>query len=661
MPTIPGNQSESPTPHTNDVPPWVLAGLLFLIALVIGGGVLVLVNRQRILVQRPLDVAENLLLAGNPSQAIRVLESQAETRYDSPLVAVRLAEAHVADQQPAEAIKTLEQAAERWPQDLSLRAALARLYAQSGRPLAALVQRHILLALDAEDSENHLALADAHTALGETKIALQYALKIADVHPTNAHAHAALAQAYAKQGKPKKCLAAYERACKLAPKNPDYALGRAEALALLKRHAVALQQLEQLIQPDKAAPHMLAKLAMAQAKAGQAQAAAKTAKLVRKAHPNQALGLKVFGDVRRELADYEGAAQAYRKALELAPDLPSLHAALARTFLLAGSYPKAVASCNKALQAQPSNTEARNLLIAIHERNGDEAAIHYQRGLLHLAKGHMEAAQKALEKALDLGAKPSKIQLALARVYYEQGDITQAQKALGVVRRRGAQTAETESLRGWLLLEKGEFPGAAQAWRKALRLASNHGEAYLGLAELAKRQGDSGGALTSCDQALALLGHDARSRMRLAEVYADIGEIQAAVDQYQLALDLDPMLAQAASELAALYTADRWRLPEAVVLARRAARLAPTDADAWDVLGWALYHQQDFAEADKALDRALAGRPAMPDALYHKAMICLAQDHTDQARALLERSLTSPLPFTQRKEAEAALEDFRSR
>jgi tetratricopeptide (TPR) repeat protein len=75
----------------------------------------------------------------------------------------------------------------------------------------------------------------------------------------------------------------------------------------------------------------------------------------------------------------------------------------------------------------------------------------------------------------------------------------------------------------------------------------------------------------------------------------------------------------------------------AVEALRRAVALRPDFADAWNELGYALRHQQQYRESLAAYDEALRLRPEFPEALEYLGEAYVQMGRLDDARRVLER------------------------
>ncbi len=93
--------------------------------------------------------------------------------------------------------------------------------------------------------------------------------------------------------------------------------------------------------------------------------------------------------------------------------------------------------------------------------------------------------------------------------------------------------------------------------------------------------------------------------------------------------------------------------------AEAAVALAPGDARAQDLLGWAYHLAGRHAEAEQALVKALALAPDLVSARYHLGSLYASTGRPDPARQHLQRAADLDTGGYYRERAEALLRDLR--
>ncbi|MFK7960506.1 MAG: tetratricopeptide repeat protein [Phycisphaerales bacterium] len=115
------------------------------------------------------------------------------------------------------------------------------------------------------------------------------------------------------------------------------------------------------------------------------------------------------------------------------------------------------------------------------------------------------------------------------------------------------------------------------------------------------------------------------------------------------------------SELESARTAgDAARVTQAIAWIEQAAAAAPRDPSIADSLGWARYHQGQFAEAVPLLERAAAMDDPSPEILLHLGDALWRLDRRDQAAAAWRRGATIAAASGYRSQYEQSFEDLQT-
>lgn len=146
---------------------------------------------------------------------------------------------------------------------------------------------------------------------------------------------------------------------------------------------------------------------------------------------------------------------------------------------------------------------------------------------------------------------------------------------------------------------------AIASFQKALALDPHYVLAYVGLAQAFWRQYDLlkdtrsiDGALEACSRALALNDQLAAAHIAMGMIQAGKGENQRAESEFQIALKLDPLNADAYRELATTYSA-MGRADQAEATYKRALELRHDDWWSVKQLGVFYYNNGKFSEAER--------------------------------------------------------------
>jgi tetratricopeptide (TPR) repeat protein len=227
---------------------------------------------------------------------------------------------------------------------------------------------------------SHELLAQAEAALGrgDTRQAGELAARLLQVEPNHAHAHYLVGVAAMDVRQMPKALEHLHRAASMLPRQPDYAVQFAKALARAHRTGEALQ---------------VANVALALS-------------------PNHALMLDTLGTVYTQCHAHERAASVFRRAVALAPSNPICHFNWATSLLFNGNVDQAESELEACLALAPHYWPAHGVLSRL--RRQSQSSNHIER-LLDLAK-----------QTVGDPAAQMQLNLALAKEYEDLGDYAEA-------------------------------------------------------------------------------------------------------------------------------------------------------------------------------------------------------------------------------------------
>jgi tetratricopeptide (TPR) repeat protein len=213
------------------------------------------------------------------------------------------------------------------------------------------------------------------------------------------------------------------------------------------------------------------------------------------------------------------------------------------------------------------------------------------------------------------------------------------------------------ALRGQTLLAAGDLDGADRAFDAALALYGEHAAAEAGKGWVALRRGDAAAAVAHLERAASWAPANADIAYGAAQARLASGDEAGAVAALQKLLQVQPEHAASANELAFLLARRGESLDLALLLAERAARLAPSP-EVSDTVGFVRWRRGETEAARRAFEAALAERPDYATARYHLALLQQAGGDAPAARASLERALSGG-PFPEAEEARRLLAQLR--
>jgi tetratricopeptide (TPR) repeat protein len=321
------------------------------------------------------------------------------------------------------------------------------------------------------------------------------------------------------------------------------------------------------------------------------------------------------------LAAYNGQrAQGYaQRALQLAPNDPAALRVLARSYVVRGDAPQAVATARRAqagdatrggfelaeiLASVDRSEEAHQELELLRAHGAPQAEIDRRLALLAYNSGDMKEARQRFSELVTSGEGNDAAQLYLADIAAREGD---ADGAIADYRRLydSSVALSARSRAAALLLDK-------SARTEALALlddyAADHPEEEFDLtltkARLLADHGDADGGLAVLSSALERHPQHPQIEYDRAVILEQAGHVHesvAALEQMLNERPDDPTLLNALGYTLADHTLE---LSHAESLIRRALVVMPDNPAALDSLGWVQFRQGDARDATATLERA---------------------------------------------------------
>jgi tetratricopeptide (TPR) repeat protein len=358
--------------------------------------------------------------------------------------------------------------------------------------------------------------------------------------------------------------------------------------------------------------------------------------------PNREMGMQVMGSL-----------------VQVHPDSPAAHIAMAHLAVRAGNLDEALRAADRALALKPEweaaavfkarilisqqdaqaadaffesylkqHPDATNLRMnyarqlidqkqweRAHEQfkrviaeQPDDADAVYAVGLLSLQTNRLDDAEKYLTQALAL--RPDNDQ---ARIYL--GQVAEQRKRYAEAIRWYEQVTasefyfEAQARIGVMIARQGDLP-RARAHLQAIEVANDAQRVQRALAEEqilreAKQYGDAYAAL---NKALAEMPGDKDLLYARALIAEKLNRIDVVEADLREVIKKDPKNAHALNALGYTLTDRTTRYDEAEELLKQALALRPNDAFILDSMGWLQYRRGNHAEAIKYLKRALEVR-----------------------------------------------------
>ena len=276
----------------------------------------------------------------------------------------------------------------------------------------------------------------------------------------------------------------------------------------------------------------------------------------RLAYVNLGLG---FSDAH----EYVKAAEAFRRAIELAPHIAVPHYELGRALAAQGRDAEAATELNRAIELDPASADARDELGALLVRRGAfaDAEARFREantidpsrpttlanlGAVALRQGRADEAVSWFGKAIERSPGTATYHYDLALAEIERGRQDDAVKELQEAIRLDPKLAAAYDDLGVILAQRGDLAGAEARFQESVRLDPARASALANLGGIAASRGQNDAAVTWFQKALAAEPRSTPTRLRLALVLERMGRIDEARREAAEALRLDPQSRDAA-------------------------------------------------------------------------------------------------------------------
>ena len=568
--------------------------------------------------------SEVLLDKGETKKAVELLEQLDKTYAGVPLIKYQLARAYLKNNNVSQAKRVLEQAVSSNPGYLDAVLLLAETNIQTGHSESAIEPLARVLRTNPEQRRAALLLATAYGVLDRSDDAVAVLQEQASRAPKDPQPYAALGLTYLRAKKYDEARQEFEKAAQLDPNNVALVAQLVELDLQQKRFDAARQRIRNHFQ-------------------GKADSA--------DAHFWEARVLAAEGK-------WDGVEAHLRRTLNLDPNFSGAYDLLVQSYIATNKFPQAIKELQDLLAKNPKNSSALMTLALVYERMKDypkerdayEQALaidpNFVPALNNLAFLYSEQLND-LNKAYDLARKAHDLQPqdasagdTLGWVLYKRGDYQQALLIL----QESAQAGENSEIQFHLGMTA-YMMGQTELAKTALRKAVNSADDFEGREEARRRLASlETGKPQSPELPLAQLEatskqqpNDVVSQIQLGEAYQKQGSFDKAATAFEQALKLNPRLTAPTINLAKLYAGPLHDNEKALVYAKKARELAPTDPQTTILLGEVAYQNGNFGWSYSLLQEAARQRRDDPAVLYTLGWSAYAMGKVNEARDLMQK------------------------
>jgi tetratricopeptide (TPR) repeat protein len=486
-------------------------------------------------------------------------------------------------------------------------------------------------------------------------------------------------------------LESLEQAAELAPRDAELLVSVGSLHFTLGNYEAARGHFRRVIELQPRDPEAYTRLGMVCMKLNRIEEMESALGIALELDPDNREALKFLAKTNLENNRVRDAGRLYAKLLDKKPDDVESLLSLGLCFFRGSDRDSARMVYERVLELDPFNSTARENLIQLGHKveqpslsltgaptESTEKTQKLKEWLVKadIAFGNQDLsiARDALKAALELAPDTPDILSALGTLCYQLGDLEQARTYLRQLVQQGPDNAgdwARLALTFYHLNEIGEFEAALG---RALELDPNHVEALRMLGHLNFNHGSIADAAQQYGKLLKQAPDDVEVITALGVCFYKMRDYESAQMMFERVLELNPENALAKDNLHAvklklhppepvkpagemksagakqtahvdkllneaqtLITAGN--LQKACAALRRAAELAPNDADIFATLGSYLYQLGDCPSSQEALARAVELRPDSADFQTRLAVTLLTQSKISEFESALSRAL----------------------
>lgn len=345
------------------------------------------------------------------------------------------------------------------------------------------------------------------------------------------------------------------------------------------------------------------------------------------------------------------AAENIRQAIDLGGDSSALRLALASLDAAAEGADSPEEVLQSELERNPQNVEAaiglyqlairrgqfsvaRGRLDALREMKVSEDFLRTEEALLEVLSGNTGRAATLLAEIVRRTPDNLRAWAALAVVAGERNDAKTVRDALDRLQQARRASPAVRFMAAQVALREGDRAGARRQLEQVLRQEPRHLPAMELMIRLLIMDGDRAGAEAMIERLVAADPRNSFGNYMLGAMQALRGQYQLAESSYRVSLE-SRRSPEALNDLAYVLTRLN-RHAEALPLIEECMRVSELNGAAWSTYGLVLLAMNRLAEAETALQKALAVRPESVEVQYNLARVFERTNRRAEALKLAE-------------------------
>ncbi|MBW2332861.1 MAG: tetratricopeptide repeat protein [Deltaproteobacteria bacterium] len=363
------------------------------------------------------------------------------------------------------------------------------------------------------------------------------------------------------------------------------------------------------------------------------------------------------GRINLELKAYNKAKEAFNKALEINPGfLPALFD-LATLFNKTDNVDMEIGTYNRIVHLYPHNTIARERLIALYYKIGQEelAEKHMDElkkmldpgdrkrkrlGLMYLKYGKFSESIAELTSIVSAWPNDQEARYYLGVALEQNENFNKAYQNLNLIHPASSYFIDAR-MRMAYILERQKKPDTAI---KLLKETINHGKKnprlYLMLASLYEIKDEFPNAMDILREGLKFNKRNTGLLYRLGIVLDKLKRSEECIQQMEMVIKIDPKHADALNYIGYTYADKGIYLDKAEELIKKALQFKPKSGYIIDSLGWVYFRKGLYNKALIELKKAIQLAPEDPAINEHLGDVYLKKKEYEEALKIYKKALS---------------------
>ncbi|MBI1738379.1 MAG: tetratricopeptide repeat protein, partial [Acidobacteria bacterium] len=563
------------------------------------------------------------------------------------VIGERLAGMYAKSQRIRDAVLEAQEILKREPDNVVARRLLARIYVHtlgerstssgSKETVArAIEQYREILRLDPSDTDSSLWLARLYRFQNDLPHAEEALRSGLAQEPENGELLQQFAMLLLDQGRAEEVIALLGKTADRSSSSELLAL-LGDAYGRVQQHARAESAFSRAVELDPREPEYRRKLAQALLAQGKADAALSQYQSLTEIEPAEVQNYLRMVQIYRQLKKLDRAEEILLRAKQHAPGSLEVIYSEALLYEAQGRFEDAIRVLSDSVAAVKTNPRS----LADSQRT--LAVFYEQLGRLHREVENFPAAVNAYRELLLLDSESEKRARSLiADTYRLAKDMPRALETSAKGMELFPQDRGLLVTHALLLGENGQTDEAAGLLRGLLAKSGEDRDLYLTLAQVYERGKRFEDAELASGMAEKLASSPAENEgvwFLLGAIFERQKKFDLAEAQFQKVLQVNPQNAQVLNYFGYMLADRGTRLEEAVDLIRRALAEEPFNGAYLDSLGWAFFKQNNLAEAETYLRKAIDRNRHDPTIHDHLGDVLVKAGRATQAAAEWEKAL----------------------